>query len=221
LEIEWFESQDTEFEKIVFFVGNNRKMKQITLYIMLLIASVGNSQMKVRSGEFENLKGISAFNVTFDYSDLQVHGFDSEKSYLDEKMQKREQKEGEAEKFEENWYTDRSNKYEPKFIEYFNKQFRDSELSVSRDSTKQYTMHVKTTWIYPGYNVVAGKEPAKISATISVFETSNPAKVLFIVDFNKSIGLEPGTFDFDQGYRIAGAYEKLARNMALQLKRFL
>jgi hypothetical protein len=196
-------------------------MKRFLPLIVLFIAAAGYSQMKVHMGEFKNLKGISHFNVTFDYTNLQVHGFDSEQAYLEEKMQKREEKEGEAEKFLETWYTDRKNKYEPKFIEYFNKQFREGELSVSRDSTKQYTMHLKTTWIYPGYNVVAGKEPAKISATISVFETANPARILFEVDFIKSIGLEPGTFDFDQGYRIAGAYEKLARNMAIQLKRFL
>ncbi|HEU0136192.1 MAG TPA: hypothetical protein VFQ50_02785, partial [Flavobacterium sp.] len=70
-------------------------------------------------------------------------------------------------------------------------------------------------------NVGIGKEPSKISATISVFETANPANVLLEVDFTKSVGLEPGTFDFDQGYRIAGAYEKLAKNMVIQIKRFL
>lgn len=55
----------------------------------------------------------------------------------------------------------------------------------------------------------------------SPFESGNPQNVLLVVDFKRSIGLELGTFDFDQGYRIAGAYEKLAKNMAMQLKRLL
>ncbi len=189
--------------------------------LFLCVATYGYSQMKVRSGEFKNLKGITDFYVTFDYSDLEVHGFESEEAFLEEKMQKREHKEGAAENFRENWFKDRAEKYEPKFIEYFNDRFDDGEIQIGLDSTARYTMHIKTTWIYPGYNVVAGKEPAKISATISVFETGNPANVLLVVDFKRSIGLEPGTFEFDQGYRIAGGYEKLARNMAIQLKRFV
>jgi hypothetical protein len=68
---------------------------------------------------------------------------------------------------------------------------------------------------------VAGTEPAKISAVITIMETDNPSQILLEVEFDKSIGLEVGTFDFDQGDRIAKAYEKLAKNMAMQLKRVL
>ena len=197
-------------------------MKQLLLSVVtLFLGHAAFSQMKVVSGDFKNLKGIATYNVTFDYSDLQVHGFDSEETYLQDKMAKREAKEGEAENFKENWYSDRENKYEPKFIEYINNRFEKGEIQVARNSDAPYTMHVKTTWIYPGYNVVAGKEPAKISATITISETANPKNILLIVDFKRSIGLEPGTFEFDQGYRIAGAYEKLAKNMVMQFKRFL
>lgn len=196
-------------------------MKKLVLLFLLFNSNFGFSQLKVTSGDFENLKGISVYNVTFDYKDLRVHGFETEEAYLKEKMEKRQEKEGEAEKFKENWYADRKNKSEPKFIEYINKRFENGEIKVAEDSEAKYTMNVKTTWIYPGYNVGAGKEPAKISAIITIFESANPQNVLLVVDFKRSIGLEPGTFDFDQGYRIAGAYEKLAKNMAMQLKRIL
>ena len=82
-------------------------------------------------------------------------------------------------------------------------------------------MDIKTTWIYPGYNVVAGSEPAKVSAIVTVYETKNPSNVLLSLKFDKSIGLPQGQFDFNQGERIAGAYEKLAKNLTIQLKRFL
>lgn len=82
-------------------------------------------------------------------------------------------------------------------------------------------MNIKTTWIYPGYNVAAVAEPAKISAIVTVFETENPTNVLFKIDFDKAIGLTQKQFDFDEGNRIARAYEKLAKNMGMQLKRFL
>ncbi len=195
-------------------------MKYYHLLLLLLFFNQdGFSQQKIRQGNFKNLKGISSYTVTFDYSDLQVHGFDSEEAFLKEKMEKRAHKEGEAEKFRADWYADRSTKYEPQFIAYFNRRFDNGEISVTNNSQNQHTMHIKTTWIYPGYNVVAGNEPAKISAVITIFETGNPTNVLLEVEFTRSIGLEGSTFDFDQGYRIAGAYEKLAKNMVMQLKK--
>ena len=205
-----------------FTLLNYAIMRQfLQIVVMLFLGHEAFSQMKVMLGDFKNLKGIATYNVTFDYTDLQVHGFDSEDAYLQDKMAKRETKEGEAENFKENWYSDRTNKYEPKFIEYINNRFEKGEIQVGRNNDAPYTMYIKTTWIYPGYNVVAGKEPAKISATITISESANPGNILLVVDFKRSIGLEPGTFEFDQGYRIAGAYEKLAKNMVIQLKRFL
>jgi hypothetical protein len=196
-------------------------MKQYFLFIFIFWVGVTFSQQKILEGNFKNLKGISKYTVTFDYSGLQVHGFDSEEEYLKEKMEKRAHKEGEAEKFKSDWYADRSAKYEPKFIEYFNKRFDKGEIILAKDSNAKHTMNVKTTWIYPGYNVVAGNEPAKISAIITIFETENPTDILLKVEYTRSIGLEEGMFDFDQGYRIAGAYEKLAKNIVMQLKRLL
>lgn len=196
-------------------------MKTYFLFIFLFWVGVTFSQQKILEGNFKNLKGISADTVTFDYSDLQVHGFDSEEEYLKEKMEKRAHKEGEAEKFKTDWYADRSAKYEPKFIDYFNKRFDKGEIKLVKDGNAKHTLNVKTTWIYPGYNVVAGTEPAKISAIITISETENPTQILLKVEYTRSIGLEEGMFDFDQGYRIAGAYEKLAKNMVMQLKRVL
>jgi hypothetical protein len=82
-------------------------------------------------------------------------------------------------------------------------------------------MIIKTTWIYPGYNVVANSQPAKLSAIVTVVETLNPKNEIVTIEFDKVIGLEQDQFDFDPGFRIAGAYEKLAKNITMQLTRFL
>jgi hypothetical protein len=203
-----------------FFIIYFNMKKQKTLLLFLLFTSVIFAQRyEVLSGKLKNLKGISEYNVTFDYSDLKVYNFDTEEAYLAEKMDKRKDKEGKAEKFKENWYSDRTNKYEPKFITYFNERFESGEVKVNKNDALQYTMSVKTTWIYPGYTL--GKvEPAKISAIITVFETQNPNNILVQLEFDKAIGIG-GELTHDQGYRIAGAYEKLAKNMVMQIKRFL
>lgn len=197
-------------------------MKNTLLLLLLTLSTVVSAQrFDFLSGKLQNLKGISEYNVTFDYTNQKVQGFDSEEAFLKEKMEKRKDKGEAPEKFKKEWYEDRVAKYEPAFITYFNKRFEKGEIKVGRNTEAKYTMDIKTTWIYPGYNVVAGSEPAKVSAIVTVYETKNPSNVLLSLKFDKSIGLPQGQFDFNQGERIAGAYEKLAKNLTIQLKRFL
>ncbi len=201
---------------------NLLNMKSNYIIILFFLTSILSAQrFNVLSGNLKNVKGIKEYNVTFDYSNLKVQDFDTEEAFLADKMDKRKDVDGKAENFKKNWYEDRVNKYEPKFIEYFNSRFPDGELKCGKNSSFKYTIQVKTTWIYPGYSLVDVEQPAKISAIITVVETANPQNVLVSLEFDKSIGFPQGQFDFDQGYRIAGAYEKLAKNMVMQFKRFL
>lgn len=201
-------------------------MKKTTvLFFLFLVSTVSFGQrFDILSGQLENLKEISEYNITFDYKDLQVNGFDSEQAYLDEKIEKRKNYDngkdlsGKAEKFEKDWYADRQNKYEPAFIDYFNKRFENGEITVGKNSDAKYTMNIKTLWIYPGYEL-AQVEPAKISAVITISETANPSNILLAIKFDKSIGIVKD--HREQGDRIAGAYERLAKNFVIQLKRII
>ena len=84
---------------------------------------------EIKAGKLENLKGITEYNVTFDYSQIVVNGYKTEAEYLEDKMKKREKVEGKAEKFKEEWYANRKNMYEPAFINYFNKSFKNGEIN--------------------------------------------------------------------------------------------
>lgn len=196
-------------------------MKNILLYIGLLLTTLASAQRyEILSGKLENLKGIPEYNVTFDYSEIKIHGYDTEEAYLKDKMRKREHVSGKAEKFREDWFADRTKLYEPAFIEYFNKLFKKGEIKVAQNASVKYTMNIKTTWVYPGYNAGTAIEPSKISAIITVSETANPNNILVSLAFDKAIGLEHELGN-GLGDRISWAYEKLAKNMAIQLKRFL
>ena len=100
-------------------------MKKIVLLLLLITFKLSAQRFDVLSGELKNLKGITEYNVTFDYSEIMVNGFNSEAEYLEDKMKKRENVEGKAEKFKEEWYANRKNMYEPAFIDYFNKSFKN------------------------------------------------------------------------------------------------
>ncbi|MES2748229.1 MAG: hypothetical protein V4648_07610 [Bacteroidota bacterium] len=199
--------------------------KQVVLIVIFLLSSQLFSQrFTILSGDLKNVKGISEYHCTFDYKDMQVNGFDSEADFLKEKIEKRQQYnggkdvKGKAVQFEKDWFEDRANKYEPAYINYFNERLEKENVKAVINPEAKYTMNVKTTWIYPGYEL-AQVEPAKISAIITIYETANPSNILVAIEFEKSIGIVKD--HRKQGDRIAGAYEKLAKNITLQMKRFL
>lgn len=186
--------------------------------LMLMVGFFASAQRyKIISGSLGNLKGISEYKVTFDYSNLKVADFETEEAYLDEKMEKRQDRENKAQLFKKSWYDDRTDKYEPKFIEYFNNRFENGQLKIGKESSSKYEMNIKTTWIYPGYVI----EPAKLTAIITITEIGTAKPALLSITFEKVIGIEDNAYNGDQGYRIAGAYEKLAKLFTIQLKRIL
>lgn len=126
-------------------------MRKMVLLLLLVSVQLSAQRFDLLSGDFKNLKGIAEYNVVFDYANLTVHGYKTEADYLEDKMKKREKVAGKAEKFQEEWYANRKNLYEPAFINYFNKSFKQGEIKVSQNPEAKYTMEIKTTWVYPGY----------------------------------------------------------------------
>ncbi len=195
--------------------------KQLMLIALMLCTSLMFSQkVKVTKGDFKNLKGIAAYNLEFDYSDLSIPKYKSEEEFLQDKMAKRDEKNPESgEKFKESWFADRPNRYEPKFIESFNKRFDDGEIKVGKDIGAEYTMKVHTTMMYAGYNVGVVRKNSKIEATISVYKTGDPSNVIFSADYTKVEGNGAFGMDYDSGYRISEAYAKLAKEVAANIKK--
>lgn len=178
-----------------------------------------SQDMEVVKGDFKNLKGITEFNLIFDYSNLKVDKFDTEEAFLADKMKKREEK-GTDEDFKKSWFADRENRYEPKFIESFNKRFDNGEIKVGKKlTTAKYTINVKTSWIYPGYNVGVMRQNAKINVIITVFETANPNNVLASIQYEKVPGNGAMGYDYNSGYRISESYAKLAKEFAAHIKK--
>lgn len=185
--------------------------------MLLLVVSSAAVAQKVTTGNFKNLKTITEYNLVFDYTGLTVDKFKTEEEFLADKMKKREEK-GTADEFKASWFADRQGRYEPKFIESFNKRF-DGKVKADKGLTSaKYTMTVKTTWIYPGYNIGITRSDAKINATITVTETANPSNVLLQVNYEKIHGEGAMGYDFNSGYRISEAYAKIAKELASDIK---
>lgn len=113
------------------------------LFLLLFFINATAQRFDVLSGDFKALKDIAEYNVIFDYEGMAIHGYESEEAFVKEKTEKRSAEK--AEKFAKAWFADRSEKYEPRFIDYFNSRFEDGRVKAARNPQAQYTMLVKTT----------------------------------------------------------------------------
>ncbi|RMA65746.1 hypothetical protein [Ulvibacter antarcticus] len=195
--------------------------RTLLLLAVLLSTSIMVAQkVKVTDGSFKNLKDITAFNLEFDYSDVMIPKYDSEEEFLKDKMEKRDEKEaGTGDKFKESWFADREDRYEPKFIESFNKRWKNDERKVGMDIGADYTMKIHTTLMWAGYNVGIVRKNSKVEATVSVYETANPSNILWSANYTKVEGGGAGGYDFDSGYRISEAYAKLAKEVTANIRK--
>lgn len=192
-------------------------MKKVIIALLLVSCTAFGQKKKVLSGNFDNLKNITEYNLVFEYDGLTVDKFKTEEDFLADKMKKREEK-GTDESFRDSWFNDRQKRYEPKFIESFNKRF-DGKVKADKNlASAKYTMTVKTIWIHPGYNIGISRSNSKVTALITVTETANPSNVLLSVNYDKAEGAGAMGYDFDSGYRISESYAKLAKTLASDIK---
>ena len=72
-----------------------------TILVLLLSTTILFAQKaKINDGKFSNLKGITEYNLVFDYTDVQIPKYKSEEKFLQDKIEKRDEKEpGSGEKF--------------------------------------------------------------------------------------------------------------------------
>ncbi len=196
--------------------------KQLSIILVLLCTTLTFAQKaKVQEGDWKNLKGITTFNLEFDYSNLEIPKYDNEEEFLKDKMQKREEKKkGDGERFKKSWFADREARYEPKFIESFNKRWDNNEVQVGKDLTDaEYTIKIHTTFMYAGYNVGVMRQNSKIDAVFTVYKNDAPDKIIFKVKYTKAEGKGAMGNDYNSGYRISEAYAKLAKTFAAHLRK--
>lgn len=187
--------------------------------VMLVMVGATAQKLKIQEGDYKNLKGIDIYSLVFDYSDVQIPKFDNEADFLKDKMDKREEKKaGDGERFKNDWFNDRPDRYHPKFIESFNKRFDDGIVKVTENPT-DYTMEIHTTKLYPGYNVGIVRHNAEIDATFTVYKTDDEGSILFRGSYRDVQGNGSMGYDFNSGERIAECYAKLAKNIAAMHKK--
>lgn len=201
-----------------------KKLIAVAALSLLIVAQTfaGGPKIKITSGKLADLKGSETILLAYDYSKMAVGKFKSEEDYLKKKSDEYNKKEpGRGDRWKESWSADRASRFEPKFEELLNDNWKGVNCSKN-NSTAKYTMTVKTTFTEPGYNVVVSRAPSMINLEITITETAG-GKQVGKLTLTGSPGNSFGGYDYDTGQRISEAYAKagkeLGKFMAKNLKK--
>ncbi|MDR1405879.1 MAG: hypothetical protein LBI89_01570 [Prevotellaceae bacterium] len=191
-------------------------MKKIFLLAALCcgIVTTGFSQkIKLASGSLGFLKNEPSFNVQFTYDNMRV-GKLSEADYVKKKVADGNAKEaGRGDTWHASWTEDRESRFQPQFIELYNKYASEKGKPVIADNADaEYTLVVNTDFSEPGFNVGVARRNAAVNLT-ATFVNRNNEKVAVITIVKASANNFWGT-DFDTGYRLQETYAVAGRELA-------
>ncbi len=183
--------------------------------LCILSVSLYAQSIVVTSGSLDPLKGEKVLKFECTYEEMLV-GKMTEAEYIAKKVDDYNKKEaGRGEKWRENWFADRQNRYEPKFIELFNKNMQDAGI-VAGDEGANYVFVMNTDFTEPGWNVGVARQNASVDLNIKVREIATGNQIASIKIRNASANNFWGN-DFDSGYRLQESYGKAGREFAKYL----
>src|SRR5688572_19837366 len=190
-----------------------------TFFIILLFVSITcfSQGVKVVEGDLKALKGQSSINLEFTYDNMVIGDEKTkEPDYVSKKKEEFNNREaGRGDKWEKSWKDDRKNRFEPKFIELFEKY---SKMKNTKDS--KYTLIFNTTRTEPGWvGVGIIRKNARIDGEAVIVETANRGNVIAKLAVINSPGYGGMGYDYDTGLRIQEAYAKSGKELGRTVKK--
>ncbi len=197
-------------------------MKKLLLSagILLFVIMMGCSPaVNLIQGDPARIKGEEVIDVRFTYDDLLIGGT-PEAEYVERRKSEAHDRDGDGgERWHKAWLDDRTNKYEPIFINYLNRYTNEFGVRINPgEHGSRYIMHVNTYFTEPGFNVGISSKPAEVRLKISFVERNNPDNIVVEYNIPKAVG---SAAPFDMGTRIEVAYRTAAIIFGRQIRTVL
>ncbi len=194
-------------------------MKKVSLILFATLLSTGLFAQKiaVKSGKLDFLKSESTIDVEFTYEKTKVGKF-AEPDYKKKKISEMNAKvPNSGETWSAAWETDKSERYQPNFIELFNKIMSEKgKVTLTEGTGTKYKMVVNADMIEPGWNVGVSRRNSSVNLTATFIEVSTGKPVAVVTIINSSANDFFGT-DFDVAYRVQESFGKAGRELAIFL----
>ena len=194
-------------------------MKKVLVVALLFVSTMISAQrMEVEKGDFAFLNGQTAINIEFDYSSLKLLKENkTEAEYIaDRAKELNDKNSGVGDVWKKKWQGARKAIWEPKFLELVNIVLakKDKNLSFQEDlASAKYTLIVQATWIFPGWDAMVMKQPAKVSTTLKFVETANRSNVVLEISTKEAPGDQYGN-NFSNESRIGEGFAKTGKSLA-------
>lgn len=188
--------------------------KTIATFLLLsCIATLSFAQSIVlTSGSVDFIKDQKVIDFFFTYDEMLV-GKLTEQEYVDKKTTEYNKKEdGKGEQWKAAWYGDRKERFEPKFLELFDKYMSEVGIAAGTEGAK-YRIEINTDFTEPGWNVGVMRQNASVDLSCKVKDIETGEQVASIRIRNASANNFWGT-DFTSGYRVQETYAKAGRELA-------
>lgn len=189
-------------------------MQKILIFSVFFLLSMSfyAQSITLTSGSLDPLKGEKVIKFEFTYDEMVV-GKLTEREYVDKKVADYNDKEaGKGDEWRKNWVEDRANRFEPKFLELFNKYMEEVGV-VSGSEGANYVVVLNTEFTEPGFNVGVMRKNASIDMSGKILHIESGDQIASIKIKNSSANSFSG-FDFDSGFRIQESYAKAGREFA-------
>lgn len=179
----------------------------------LLVGPISYAQnIVLTSGSLAPLKTEHVLKFEFTYNEMLV-GKMTEAEYVEKKVADYNAKEaGKGDTWKENWIADRETRFQPKFLELFDKYMEEKKISSGTDGAN-YVAVVNTDFTEPGFNVGVVRRNASIDLSCKILNIATGEQVASLKIRNASANNFWGT-DFDSGYRLQETYAKAGRELA-------
>ncbi|MEO8517275.1 MAG: hypothetical protein ABI426_11035 [Flavobacterium sp.] len=197
-------------------------MRKIVLLGALLITSMMSAQdMDVVKGDFDFLKDQKEINIEFDYSKLTLLKENkTEAAYVvDRAKELNDKNKGVGDIWKKKWAGAKETIWQPKFLELVNIVLakKKKELSFQEGLTSaKYTLIVESVWIFPGWDAMVMKQPAKVTTNLKFVETANRSNVLLEITSENEPGDQYGN-NFSNESRIGEGFAKTGKSLAGQI----
>ncbi|WP_394758629.1 hypothetical protein [Flavobacterium sp.] len=194
-------------------------MKKVLVLAVLFVSSLVTAQkMEVVKGDFGFLNGQKEINVEFDYSKLTLMKENkTEAQYVEERSKELNEKtKGVGDIWKKKWNGAKESIWNPKFLELVNIVLAKKKKEVSFQeglTSAKYTLIVEAVWIFPGWDAMVMKQPAKVTTNLKFVETSNKSNVLLEISSENAPGDQYGN-NFSNESRIGEGFAKTGKSLA-------
>lgn len=186
----------------------------IAFTLLCCIATLSSYAQSVvmTSGTIDFINDQKVLQFSFTYNEMLV-GKLTESEYVTKKVTDYNEKEaGKGDEWKAAWFGDRKERFEPKFLELFDKYMGEKGI-VSGTDGANYVIEINTDFTEPGWNVGVMRQNASVDLSCKVKNISTGEQVASIKIRNASANNFWGA-DFTSGYRVQETYAKAGRELA-------